>query len=337
MSARVNVLGGTTFDLFAPGLPYLPRADDAGDEFTQFSLVHVTGGFVPSVGGNAGNTAFVAARLGGRHVHLVTALGDDLFARWLRERFAEVGVELTIVPPAATSVNVVATDAEHRRISLFRPVRVDTDAVVALAARVPGSGERDRTGRDVVLLTGYPHAAPEALAAWARVGHERGAIVALDVGPSVARLSEHALTGALPHVDLLLANRLELQVLVPRLDAEAAARHLAELYGTAVVIKEGQRGTTYITTREEVHVAAYRVGQAGPTVGAGDAFNAGLLHRLAEDASPADALRFGAAVAATVVERGRGVSGAPAFPDVEEFMGSHSPVDTNLVPDNHHH
>lgn len=316
MSAFWGV-GGTTFDLLAHGLPDLPGADAAGDEFTPRSLVHLPSGFVPSVGGNAGNAAFAAARLGGRDVRLVTPLGDDLFGRWLRERFADVGIDTVRLPPSETSVNVVATDTAGRRTSLFRPVQVDTDAAVMEAAAAtlrPG---------DVVLLAGYPHPAPEAITAWARAGRAGGATVALDPGPAVAGLSAESLRDALPGVDVVLANESELCVLVPGADPLAAARDVAGRYGAAVVIKGGERGATYVTARDQLHVPPFRARTTGPTVGAGDAFNAGFLCRLQDGAEAADAVRFGAAVAAAVVEGGRGVLGAPDGRQTEVFVRSH--------------
>ncbi|MFW6090668.1 MAG: carbohydrate kinase family protein [Actinomycetota bacterium] len=317
--ASLCVVGGTTFDLLAHGLPELPRVDAAGDEFTQRSLVHLPSGFVPSVGGNAGNAAFVAARLGGRAVRLVTAFGDDLFGHWLWQRFDEAGIDLLQVPPAETSVNVVATDTAGRRTSLFRPVQVDTVATVSQATAAT------LQPADVVLLAGYPHPAPEAIAAWAQAGRAQGATVALDPGPAVAGLTAELLHDALPHVDILLANDRELRVLVPGADASAAARRLADSYGTAVVVKAGERGATYLTGTDQIHVPSFRVRDAGPTVGAGDAFNAGFLCRLQDGARPADALRFGAAVAAAVVEGGRGVLGAPNRQQTEALVRSRAP------------
>ena len=65
MSGTVVVVGGTTFDLFASGLPGLPRIDDVGDEFTARSLVHLPSAPTPSVGGNAGNAIGVGDTSGG--------------------------------------------------------------------------------------------------------------------------------------------------------------------------------------------------------------------------------------------------------------------------------
>lgn len=320
MSTTFCVVGGTTFDLLAHGLPYLPQVDAAGDEFTQRSLAHLPSGFAPSVGGNAGNAAFVAARMGGRTVQLVTALGEDLFGDWLRERFNDVGIDLVRVPPGETSVNVVATDTAGRRTSLFRPVRVDTEATVTQATAAT------LRSADVVLLAGYPHPSPEAIAAWAWAGRSPGATVALDPGPAIAGLTVESLHDALAHIDILLANDRELRVLVPGVDPSVAARHLADRYGTAVVVKAGDRGVTYLAGDGETHVPSFRAQRTGPTVGAGDAFNAGFLCRLQDGATPADALRFGAAVAAAVVEGGRGVLGAPNRQQTEAFARSREPA-----------
>lgn len=326
MSGTWHVVGGTTFDLFAHDLPTLPRVDEAGDEFTWTSLVHLPAPFVASVGGNAGNAAYAAARLG-RGVRLVTALDADLFGAWLRARFDDVGVELIVVPPSETSVNVVATDVTGRRHSLFRPVPVSTADVEATADRA------DLAAGDIVLLAGYPHPEPGAITAWARAGVACQATVALDVGPAVAGLTANVLAAALPDLDLVFANVLELEVLVRGAAPLAAARRLAEDHGVAVVIKAGAEGATYVDTNVQVHVPAFPVGSKGPTVGAGDAFNAGFLSAWERGVEPAAALPFGAAVAAMLVEGGRGVLGAPNASDVERFLAEHpSPASSAPEP-----
>lgn len=320
-----HVIGGMTFDLLAHDLPTLPRTDAAGDEFTLASLVHLPAPFVCSVGGNAGNAAFVAARLG-CHVRLVTGFADDIFGGWLRERFTDAGVELVRVRPSETSINVVATDARGRRTSLFRPVHLDVADLCAAARPIrfsPG---------DVVLVAGYPHPEVAAILPWVQPAAASGALVALDVGPVAARLTAAALAEALPALDLVFANHLELEALVPGLEPLAAARRIAEQHDLAVVAKAGAAGVTYVTADSQVATPAFPVDATGPTVGAGDAFNAGFLTASVQGVEPLEALQFGAAVAALVVQRSQGVLGAPTRGAVAQLLATHTPPSPRSGP-----
>ncbi len=321
MSTTIHVVGGTTFDLLAVGLSALPRNDAGVDEFTESSLAHLPQPFVPTVGGNGGNIAFTASRLGAKVV-LVTPLGDDLFAQWLRGELAGAGVEVREVSPDETSVNVVATDQAGRRLSLFRPVTPSTEKLLEVARHhwmAPG---------DMLVMAGYPHPAPTALRAWAEAASEAGARVALDIGPPTAHLRRDQLRGVLPFVDLLLANEVELGGLVDA--GEPQLREITEQlvadFGLAVVVKRGGRGAVHVDASEVLEVPAFEVAP-GSTVGAGDAFDAGLVHAVTQDLPARRAVAFGAATAALVLDRGRGVLGAPVAAEVHQFLASNPEPD----------
>ena len=61
------------------------------------------------------------------------------------------------------------------------------------------------------------------------------------------------------------------------------------------------------------------------SVGAGDAFNVGLLHGLREGWGAPRALRLGAAVAARLVASGQGVMGAPTWGAVAHLLEEDAP------------
>ena len=309
---RVHVVGGTTFDMFAKSLPHLPREDEAGDEFTDISLVRLPSPFVPCVGGNGGNAAIAFSRLG-TSVALCTAFATDVFGRWLAEQLNSAGVQVEHLPATDTSVNVVLIDEAAHRLSAFRPVEL------ALADTISAAEAADVRPGDILLLAGYPHPHIEAMAAWTRRAAHAGATVALDIGPALAGLTEVALESVLPAVDILLANEAELAGMVPRTPAEDVATRLAHTYSLAAVMKRGLSGSRYVSVEHAVDVPSFPA-EGAITVGAGDAFNAGVLHRLAEGVAPAAALRYGAAVSALVIERGRGVLGAPSAKEIDSFI-----------------
>lgn len=319
------VIGGTTFDLFAHGLPALPAANPSGDEFSQTSLVHLPRPFVASVGGNAGNAAYVLARLN-RTVKLVTCLGSDLMGRWLLGKLEDAGVDVLLLPPSETSINVVATDVDERRQSLFRPVQLSEPEAISRARATAFEPH------DVLLIAGYPQPTLAAIAAWSETAHGFGALVALDVGPAVSELSAKQLDGALKSVDVVLANRLELGIFMPDPDPASAARELASSFGLAVVVKDGANGVTFVNDRLHLHVPAHPISEPGPTVGAGDSFNAGFLSAYRPGDDPTTALRWGTALAAIVIEGGKGVLGISHLPDLEAAVLHYSERQTNDAP-----
>ncbi|MDE2965206.1 MAG: PfkB family carbohydrate kinase, partial [Acidobacteriota bacterium] len=77
-----------------------------------------------------------------------------------------------------------------------------------------------------------------------------------------------------------------------------------------VVLKMGSGGAAYQSAKEPFsHQPPVRVASSNVSIGAGDAFNGALIAGLTEDRPLAEAVARAQQVAATVVERGRGVLG----------------------------
>jgi sugar/nucleoside kinase (ribokinase family) len=108
----------------------------------------------------------------------------------------------------------------------------------------------------------------------------------------------------LPAVDVFLPNELEACALadLPG-DATEAARHLQGISDGWVVVKLGARGCFAVgPDRTEISVEAPRVA-VEDTTGAGDAFNAGLVHALARGANWREALTTATRLATTIISR----------------------------------
>jgi sugar/nucleoside kinase (ribokinase family) len=314
----IRVVGGTTFDVFASSLSRLPEVDDAGDEFTQRSLVHLEHAPALSVGGNAGNIAFVLSRLG-VDTHLYTSLGHDPLGRWLAAMLEETGCEVSPLPPRQTSFNFVATDVRGGRRSYFHPVQLETESALRLLDSTPIGAS------DHLVLAGYPHPPVAVLKAWASRAHASGASVSLDIGPATAGVTLSALVHLLPHLDLLFCNERELVALDTGERPSSIADYLAREVGLGLVIKRGQVGSEFIGRNERITMPATPI-QARITVGAGDAFDAGVIHaRFKEEADMAKSLRFATALVAFILRRGRGVAGAPTASEVPIPVPSHPP------------
>ena len=225
-------------------------------------------------GGAAANAAVWAASCGA-DATVVGRVGDDFAGRALRAALEERGVkaELSVDPGAPTGTFLVVDGeirADRGANAQFRPEH--------LPERLEG---------DAVLVSGYlPRETAEA---------------ALDRAESDwVTLAPGFLEQLPPTADAVLVDEAEAQGLTG-LDAEGAARQLGRTFRLACVTR-GAAGAVAVLGGHLEEVAAPEV-EAARSVGAGDAFAAGLLVALAGGADLRNAVesacRRGAAAAAS--------------------------------------
>jgi ribokinase len=89
--------------------------------------------------------------------------------------------------------------------------------------------------------------------------------------------------------------------------------------GTALITL-GEAGALLHGRDASVHVPAFRAGTVIETAGAGDAFNGGFAAALARGLSPAEATRFGCAVAGISVTRAGTAPSMPTLAEVEALL-----------------
>ncbi|MFI0463408.1 carbohydrate kinase family protein [Saccharopolyspora sp. 5N102] len=290
---RITVVGNVNLDVLVAGAAELPPPG--------------TEQIVPSIvlrpGGSAANTAIVLARLG-RPTVLAGRVGDDGTARLLADQLDIPGLrlELARVPGEHTGVTVAAEAPGRDRAFLSAlGAMADLDATAvpesALAARF-------------VLLSGYfllPALQGEAARDLLAQARQAGARTALDTGWDPAGWdagTRAEVLRLLREVDVFLPNDDELHALHgDRCDDEVAARSIADETGATVVVKRGARGALVARPGRPHSTHPAPEVQVRDSTGAGDAFNAGLLHRLADGAPTGDAADYAVRVAATVISR----------------------------------
>ena len=268
MNGAVVVVGNTVADLFVEA-EHFPLGTDS--EFGPLSLAVAQEAARLDVGGNAGRTAALLAELGAR-VRLHTRLGSDLWGDWLRSELGRRGVDVVWGEGSVTSTNFVATDAAGKRVSFFFPGTADYG--------VPEVGAE--TCFVVVAACPFPNLTQ--LASWLpRLGAGVPALV--DPGPGILGrpgLAELARLAA-PQT-YLTVNGSELAELTGEGDVAGGLRQVHALGFKSVVVKLGARGAlvssgtragAWLLPSEPLSEAARS------TVGAGDAFNAGLVFGLA--------------------------------------------------------
>lgn len=110
------------------------------------------------------------------------------------------------------------------------------------------------------------------------------------------------LVGLLSDVDVLLVNKREAAQIVPGVVLSELLARLAN-YCQAVIITDGAMGSIATNHEEVWRLGVYEQVRMRDATGAGDAFGAGFLAKYADGAKFVDALQFGAANAASVVQK----------------------------------
>lgn len=241
-------------------------------------------------GGKGANQAVGAARLGAP-VAMVGRVGDDDFGRRLRDGLAADGIDVAGVatdPLAATGVALitVADDAENSIVVL-----PGANASVSAAAVADVLLDAATV---VLLQLEVPLETVVAIAVRARA---RGVKVVLNPAPAQPLPDE-----LLASVDWLTPNESEATALTGAPDPVDAAAALRARGVGDVVVTLGSQGICHVGGAGVTRMPAVAT-TAVDTVGAGDAFNAGLAVGLHEGRSPADALSLAMAAAGVQVSR----------------------------------
>lgn len=236
----------------------------------------VPASIAPRPGGQGANVAVRLARRG-IAVRLVCGLGDDIAGRLIREALAAEGVELAPMTVAATgSVVIVVDDTGERTMLSHRASFTDRLRSVALP------------DAPWTVVSGYALAEPGADAAAAAMASRPGrrAVLGCAVSPAL-RSSWRAAATAL-RADLAIANADEARNLAP-----------VDELATNVVVTSAD-GASATLAGVPMSVAGERDSTIADATGAGDAFAATLLARMARGTWPPSQEAFEAALAQAV-------------------------------------
>lgn len=301
-----------------------------GDEATRRFARHA--------GGAPANVAVGVSRLGGR-ARFIGMLGDDMFGRFLLAQLQRHGVDTTQVrwtDAAPTALAFVSLDeAGDRSFSFYRPPAADllfraedfdATAFASLAAFHCCSNSLTEPGIAAATLHGMTLAA------------DAGALVSFDLNLRPA-LWPHGVDArpvawqALERAQLVKLSREELDWLA-RDDGEGAV--VARLFANGLrvlLVTDGAGPIRWWTRTRQGETPAFRVAVVD-TTGAGDAFVAGLLHRIATlgldagglaaafdaDAARGDLLRHATACGALAATRYGAFAAMPTRADVAALL-----------------
>ena len=295
----IVVVGSINMDLVA-STPSIPLAGQTliGTDFTS------------TPGGKGANQAVAIARLG-YPVHMVGAVGEDVFGRALLENLRVAGVRVEAIAqfagPSGVAPIIVASNGENSIVVIpgangkITPTMIDTRADLIRSAGM------------VLCQLELPL---ETVSHTLAVCLDAGVPVMLDPAPAAA-LPESVWT----QVAWFTPNETEATLYAgDSVSPEEAAKRLLARGLRGVVLKRGSEGSyVALAGGEAKWVGPFRV-EAVDTVAAGDCFNGAFAVALLEGNDPWAAARFASAAAAISVTRRGAQASMPTKAEVEAFL-----------------
>lgn len=270
-------------------------------------------------GGKGTNLAVGVARLGGK-VELIAKIGRDDFGPMAERLFVQEGIPTANVlcsETETTGVGLVYIDGRtgENTIGLHLGANLALTAAETVAAL--------EQFRDASVMTAQLEVRDEVVEAAFSVAAERGVTRLLN--PAPARELPRSI---LEKSDIITPNQNELFQLLHRevpaaptdLEIEEAAVELARRGPSTVIVTLGGRGAYLLDAGQgELWLEPLEV-EPVDTVGAGDAFNAGLAWGLATGRDVVTAAKIGTICGALATRRIGAVDALPTFSDMEGYL-----------------
>jgi 5-dehydro-2-deoxygluconokinase len=301
---EVSILGRIGYDLYSeePHVP-LPQAR----RFSRY------------LGGSSANMAVGLSRLGAQ-VGMIAALGTDSLSQFLLDFLAAERVDVSHIkrsPGFLPSLAITEVSPPDRFPQVFYR-RDPADTQLEIDAE-----DLDYLSSSRMFITNGTSlcASPSRESTYLALERAKtaGVRVVLDVdyrsmswrGPHEAGL---AVRLALPFVDVLIGNDVELKLVAGADTLNDAVHHLRNRHIPMLVSKLGEQGTRVYQGGSEIYCPPYRVPVVS-TIGAGDGFASGFLMGVLRGKPVIECLKYGNAAAAIVVSR---LSCSEAMPTLDE-------------------
>jgi len=284
----------------------------------------------PKAGGAPANAAVALRRLG-RRAGFCGMISRDFWGEWLLSLLAGEGVDHRYVArcdPPTTLAMVRLGEGGEREFSFYREGTADT---LLAPEHVPDEALKASRALHLCSVSLSKGPAREATLSAVQRAKAYGAFVSFDVNWRPMLWDDHEkakelVTGVLRRADFVKMSEEEREWLFPGVPEPELLRHPDRREGALWVITRGSR-PAQVLCRGEVHEVAGFAVEPVDTTGAGDAFSAALLARLAEmefdlpdRAALEDAVRFAHAAAALCVTRYGAIPAMPRREEVERFL-----------------
>ena len=272
-------------------------------------------GFAMGPGGKGSNQAVAAARAGADVTFISTlgrdSFGDNALALWRGDGITPRVKQVDTHPTGAAFIYLNEKNGDNAII------------VVSGAASLIGVADVEAAADDIaaarVFVTQLEQPADAALRGL-QIARAAGTLTVFNPAPALPFDD-----AVYPLCDFITPNEHEAAILtglpVTNLDEARIAgdAFLARGVGCALITL-GSQGALLHSATESVLIAPFNAGPVLETTGAGDAFNGGFAAALAEGATPKEAARFAAALAAISVTRAGTAPSMPQRADVDALL-----------------
>lgn len=307
------------YDCLSAGIVVADHVCDPVDHLPAPGELVTTARMDLTIGGCAANVATDLAKLG-LSVGVVGCVGDDVFGRFVRESLEYGGVNCEYLMRSA--------DRDTSGTLVINTRGADRRFIHSIGANAEFTGREltpDLLSNARVLYLGgyclYDELSAQNVAAAFRAARAAGVTTLLDV--VIPRPGEYLsrLEAVLPWTDVFLPNDDEGRLI---LGVQDPVRQAAEFRGAgakAVVVTRGAQGAVLVTEDVTLQAGSYAVDFVDGT-GAGDAFAAGFLYGLLNEAELADCLRYGSALGASCVRTRGATTGVLSVDGLRQFIAS---------------
>ena len=300
----ISVVGELNADLILYGLP----------QTLEPEREHLATDFSMTLGSSSAIFAHNLSLLGSR-VGFTSCVGDDPLGQFCVGRLRESGVDVSAVKVLAgktTGVTVILPLEKQRRILTYLGTTLDLQ-FAQLDLDYLRSASHFHLSSFFLLRALRPRI-PELFSQMKK----SGLTTSLDTNDDPDDLWAEDVKAALKSVDIFLPNEREACKLAQTADVQGALDVLSQLV-PMVVIKCGTEGAMARRGKDRFHVPCMSV-QPVDTVGAGDSFNAGFLHKFILRANLEACLEYGNAVAALSTTRAGGTEALREQHHRESFL-----------------
>ena len=306
----ISVLGELNCDLILYGLPAVlePEREHLAKDFTL------------TLGSSSAIFAHNISLLGSR-VGFTSCIGGDPLGEFCVERLSESGVDVSGVkrlPSKNTGVTVILPLTGKRQILTYPGTTFDLDHTHLDLDYLRDAAHFHLSS--YFLLRALRPKLPELFLQM----KQAGLTTSLDTNDDPDNLWADEVKTVLKYVDVFLPNEHEACKVTGAGDVDSALDELSRLV-PIVVVKCGGQGVLAKRGNERFYAASLSV-QPVDTIGAGDTFNAGFLHKFIHGSDLQDCLHYGNVTAGLSTTRAGGTEAFRERQHRETFLQSHAKV-----------
>lgn len=273
-------------------------------------------------GGDTLTTAIAALRLGSK-VGFISRIGMDCFRDYLLESWQDEGLDISHVKPiqGVNGLYMIALGQDfcEKQSTLYRKKTAATNLSIEDISTeyIQNSSVLYSTGLTQSLSISAREAVKEAF----KIAKENNVITAYDPNYKSQIWSEDEAKEAFDeikeYIDVLFLNvRYDSKVVIESSSIDNTMKHLWDMGISTIIIKSAEEKTYYVGNNGKVETVKFIDGEVMDDTGAGDAFNGGVLHGLANGMSAIKAANLGSIVAGLQIRGIGAIKSTPYKDDV---------------------